>query len=372
MSNESEAEEAEQDPADESAADTGEETAPEADEGAETEAETGESDEAESEEPAGLQRGDFVKIEYTARTVEDGHLVDTTDPEVAEEEGVGEDQEFGPRTIILGEGHVFGPVEDDIVGKEVGDTGTVIVPATEAFGEVDDEEIRTVPADKIPEDERYPGAHVDIDGEHGHIETIIGGRARVDFNHPLAGEDVEYDYEILAVVEDRQTKAEGLLDIYLDMDLEVWFETDVEEEQQLVESDDEDEKGEAESEGEEAESEGEEAGDEAAADEDGDTDEPEYETVEVEKDTLYIEATPQLSMNQQWMFQKQQIAQQLVQQLGVDRVIVQETLGEGAGMMGGMGGMMGGMGGGGGLEEALEDEDVDAEEIVEELDGVEE
>jgi len=329
MSNESEAEEAEQDPADEAA------EAPEADEEVE---ET--TDESESE---GLQAGDFITLDYTARTVEEGHLVDTTDPEVAEEEGVGEDQEFAPRTIILGEGHIFGPVEDDIIGKDVGDSGTVTVPATEAFGEVDDEEIRTIPSDKIPEDERYPGAHVEIDGEDGHIETIIGGRARVDFNHPLAGEDIEYEYEILDEVDDRQEKAEGLLDIFLDMDLEVWFETDVEEEEQLVEPDDDEE-----------------------------ADEEEYETVEVEKDTLYIEATPQLSMNQQWMFQKQQIAQQLVDHLGVDRVIVQETLGEGGGMMGGLGGMMGGMGGGGGLEEALEDEDVDAEEIVEEIEGAEE
>ena len=57
-------------------------------------------------------------------------------------------------------------------------------------------------------------------------------------------------------------------------------------------------------------------------------------------------------------------------QLGVDRVIVQETLGEGMGM-GGLGGMMGGMGGGD-IEEALEDEDIDAEELVEEIEGASE
>ncbi|MEF8853374.1 MAG: peptidylprolyl isomerase [Haloarculaceae archaeon] len=308
----------------------------------------------ETEDESGLQRGDFVTIAYTARTVEDGTLVDTTDPEVAEEEGVGEDQEFAPRTVVLGEGHVFAAVEDDIVGKEVGDEGTVTVDAAEAFGEFDQDEVRTISVDRIPEDDRYPGAHVDIDGEHGHVETVIGGRARVDFNHPLAGEDVEYEYEILDQVEDREEKAQALLDTMLDIDLEMWFETDVEEEEQLVEPD---------------EDEG--AEDEGAEAADGDEEpEPEYETVEVEKETLYIEATPQLTMNQQWMMGKQQIAQQLVEQLGVDRVIVQETLGEGMGM-GGLGGMMGGMGGGD-IEEALEDEDIDADELVEELEGASE
>jgi FKBP-type peptidyl-prolyl cis-trans isomerase SlyD len=71
------------------------------------------------------------------------------------------------------------------------------------------------------------------------------------------------------------------------------------------------------------------------------------------------------------MMGKQQIAQQLTQLLDIDRIIVQEEIG-GGGM--GMPGMMGGMGGAGGadIEDALEDADVDAEEIVEEIEGAEE
>ncbi|MBX0321437.1 peptidylprolyl isomerase [Halomicroarcula sp. F13] len=303
-----------------------------------------EAETADEETESGLQEGDVVKLAYTARTVEEGQLVDTTDEEIAADEGIDtEQQEFGPRVIVLGENHIFPDVEEDIYGKDVGDEGSVTIAAADAFGEYDESEVRTVSKDKIPEDDRYPGAHVDVDGEHGHVETIIGGRARVDFNHPLAGEDVEYDYEIVAEVTDREEKAQGIIEMMLDMKLDLWFETDTVEEEQVVESDDEDEEG-----------------------------EPEYETVEVEKDTLYIEATPQLTMNQQWMMGKQQIAQQLTQLLDVDRIIVQEELGGGMGM--GMGGMMGGMGGAGGadIEEALEDADVDAEEIVDEIEGAEE
>ncbi len=323
------------------------EAAEEPDETPEDAEAAGESDEADPEteetEPEGLQHGDFIRLDYTARTVEDGRLVDTTDGEVAEEEDVEADQEFGPRTIVLGEGHIFDSVEADIVGREVDEAGEVVVPAEEAFGEYDDEEVRTVSKDKLPEDDRYPGAQVTVDGQQGFIETIIGGRARVDFNHPLAGEDVEYEYEVVAEVEDRETKAQGLIEMLLDMDLEVWFQTDTVEEEQVVESEDDAE-----------------AEDEAEAG-------PEYETVEVEKETLYIEATPQLTMNQQWMMGKQQIAQQLTQLLDIDRIIVQEELGGGMGMPGMMGGM-GGMGGGGGdLEAALEEADIDADELADEL-----
>ncbi|WP_135854651.1 FKBP-type peptidyl-prolyl cis-trans isomerase [Halorussus salinus] len=295
-----------------------------------------EQTEVEDEANEGLQRGDFIRLDYTARTVDDGDIVDTTDPEVAEEEGLDdEERDFEPRTIVLGEGHIFESVEEDLVGKDIGHSGSTTIPAAEAFGEGDPDEIKTVSADKIPEDERYPGAHVNVDGEHGHVETIIGGRARVDFNHPLAGEDIEYDYEIVGEVEDRVEQAQGLISMYIDADLDMWIETDEVEEETVVEPDDEDA-------------------------------EPETETVE--KETLYIESTPQLAMNQQWMFQKQQIAQNVMDQLGLDRVIIQETI-EGGGM-GPMGGMMGGGMGGADLEEALEDADVDEDEIVEELEEV--
>ncbi len=311
-------------------------------ENAETEAET----ETETESESGIQQDDFVRLDYTVRTVEEGTVVDTTHEDVAEEAGIDdEDYDFSPRVVVVGAGHVFESVDDELVGKEAGDTGTVTVPASEAFGEFDPDEVRTVSAEKIDEDDRYPGAHVNVDGQQGHVETIIGGRARVDFNHPLAGEDLEYEYEIVDVVDDREEQAQGLLGMYLQQAPEVWIETDeVEEEtQQEVESDDDDEDA-----------------------------EPEYETVTetVEKETLYIEATPQMTMNQQWLFSKQQIAQDIMQRLDVDRVIVQETIDGMGGMMGGMGGMMGGMGGGAGaedIEEAMEDVDLDADELVEEL-----
>ena len=302
----------------------------------ETDAE--ETDAEEKEEETGLQDGAFVRIGYTARTVEDEQLVDTTDEEVAEEEGVDDQGTFEPRVIVLGEGHLFPEVEDDIRGREVGDEGDVTVPADEAFGEYDESEVQTVSADKIGEDDRYPGARVQIEGQQGILETIIGGRARVDFNHPLAGEDIEYDYEVLEVVEDDLEQAEGLLNMFLDLDLEMWIETDEVEETRVEEPDDDDEEA-----------------------------DPETVTETVDKRTLYVESNPQLAMNQQWMMQKQQIAGQIIDLTGVDRILIQEIL-DGSGM--GMPGMMGGMGGAGGdvdIEEALEEADIDADEIADEL-----
>jgi FKBP-type peptidyl-prolyl cis-trans isomerase SlyD len=291
----------------------------------------------ESREDAdGLEDGDFVRVAYTIRTADDGRVIDTTDEETAEDAEIDvEEYDFEPRIIALGAGHVFPSVEEAFVGGAVGDEGTVDVPADDAFGEYDPDEVETVKADKIPEDSRYPGAQVQIDNQQGYLETIIGGRARVDFNHPLAGEELAYEYEILEAIDDREEQAAGMLGIYLQEAPDVRIETVTEEEETVSEDDD----------GEEV-----------------------VETEDVEKDVLYVTATQAMQMNQQWMFQKQQIAQDLMGRLDLDRVVVEEVI-EGGGM-GGLGGMMGGMGGAGAgdIEDALEDVDVDADEIVDEID----
>jgi FKBP-type peptidyl-prolyl cis-trans isomerase SlyD len=314
----------------------------------ENEADAAADAEAETEETeSGIQSGDFVRIHYTVRTQSDDRVVDTTREDVAEEAGIDDEEyEFEPRIIVVGEGHVFPGVDDALTGAESGDEGTVEIPAEDGFGEYDQEEVRTVSTNKIDEENRRPGAQVQIDGEQGYIETVIGGRARVDFNHPLAGEDLEYEYEVIELVDDDEQKAAGLLGMYLQMEPDLRIESEAVEEEVTVEDDD----------GEET-----------------------TETQEVEERSLYIEANQQMQMNQQWMFQKQQVAQDLMDRLELDRVVVEEVFdGSSAGMMGGMGGMMGGMGGGAeGLEEELEemegdleDADVDAEEIVEELEDV--
>lgn len=302
----------------------------EAEETTESVDESSESEEAvESEEQEGLQSGDFIRIEYTVTAIgeEDERVVDTTDRELAEEEGMEtEDREFGARTVALGEDHLFGEVEEDIVGEGVGYSNTVVISAEDAFGEHDPEEVETVSAKKIPEDDRYPGAQVQIDGKQGYVETIIGGRARVDFNHPLAGQDIRYEFEVVDVVGDRLEQAESLIEMYAGTDVDVSEGTEKKTETR-VEEDDE--------------------GEETTVEE------------EVEVDVLYIEAPSRLSMNQNWVMMKGQIANDLMDRFEVDRVVVRETFDDEPAQ--GMGGM--------GLEGLGDVEGVDEEELEELVEG---
>ena len=46
------------------------------------------------------------------------------------------------------------------------------------------------------------GAPVEIGGRTGVLQFISAGRARIDYNHPLAGTTLKYNYKIVKVVED--------------------------------------------------------------------------------------------------------------------------------------------------------------------------
>lgn len=84
-----------------------------------------------------LSVGDFVRISYTAR-LEDGRVIDTTDAEIAKKEGIfNENARYGDIYAVLGEGHILKGLEEDIIGKEVGYKGVVVVPPEKGFGNYD-------------------------------------------------------------------------------------------------------------------------------------------------------------------------------------------------------------------------------------------
>ncbi len=160
-----------------------------------------------------VREGDVVRVEYTARN-ESGQVVDTTDDETAEEARFEDVGGGGPVAVIIGEGHVFGPVEEAVVEAGVGGSGEISVPPEEGFGEQDPTDRVEVDADRLPEGGDRPGARVEMDGRVGHVDNIEDGRALVDFNHPLAGETVEYNFEVTERIDSAEEKARALAETY--------------------------------------------------------------------------------------------------------------------------------------------------------------
>ncbi|MBS1263430.1 MAG: putative FKBP-type peptidyl-prolyl cis-trans isomerase [Methanonatronarchaeales archaeon] len=162
-----------------------------------------------------MENGDFVRVSFTGR-VKDGPVFETTDEEVAEEEGIfDEDKEYGPRVVVLGQNTLLPGLEKAILEAEVEDSGEAEIPPEEAFGER--REAAVISLSKREYDSRFDqparrGTRVEMEGNTGTIISTVGGHVRIDFNHPLAGETVVYEYEVLEEVEDPVEKVESALE----------------------------------------------------------------------------------------------------------------------------------------------------------------
>jgi peptidylprolyl isomerase len=153
---------------------------------------------------AQARKGDTVKINYTG-TLEDGTVFDSTHEHEecsSEECGCG----GGPREITLGAGEFLNPLEDALVGMSVGETKKVIIPAEDAFGEYDLEKVFSIPRSDLPEDLK-PEVDDEIvlvnqDDEELAVVVVEVNDEEITFdaNHPLAGEDVTFEMELVEIL----------------------------------------------------------------------------------------------------------------------------------------------------------------------------
>ena len=161
-----------------------------------------------------LKKGDFIKLNYTGR-MEDGKVFDTTDEEIAKAENVHTPQGlYGGDVVIIGYGHTIAGLDKELVGKEAGYEGTVTIGPEEAFGMPKEELIQSVSTSKFKDGRAQIGMVIEQEGRQGVVTKVIGRRATIDFNSPLAGKNVVYTFEIKSVLESDEDKIKGLFALY--------------------------------------------------------------------------------------------------------------------------------------------------------------
>lgn len=172
---------------------------------------------------AAIKEGDFIRLSYTGSTA--GRVFDTTDEEAAKKAGIHSPPAlYGPVTVCVGSKHVIVGLDEDLVGKKAGYTGKVSVPPEKAFGERDLKRVQSFPKNKFKEKPvRGQAIKVEEMGE-GTVVDVIGTRVLVDFNAPLAGMTLEYEYTIEAVVKEPLDKFNGLIRLYAGRDMETSLE----------------------------------------------------------------------------------------------------------------------------------------------------
>lgn len=140
---------------------------------------------------AGAANGNKVSVHYTG-TLQDGSQFDSS---------LGRD----PLQFELGAGSVIPGFEKAVVGMEVGEKRNFTIPSAEAYGAHDPSLVQDVPrSDLPPEMDIQLGSRLSATAQGGQeIALVVTGvtdeSVRVDANHPLAGEDLTFEIELVEV-----------------------------------------------------------------------------------------------------------------------------------------------------------------------------
>ncbi|MEB8386856.1 peptidylprolyl isomerase [Rhodobacteraceae bacterium KMM 6894] len=138
-----------------------------------------------------VKAGDTVHIHYTG-TLKDGTVFDSSE---------GRD----PLKFEVGSGQIIPGLDVALPGMALGDKKVVEVPADEAYGPVDPNARQQVPREGIPADIPLdPGTQLQVQTENGQVlpvtvVEVTDEHVTLDANHALAGKDLTFAIELVAV-----------------------------------------------------------------------------------------------------------------------------------------------------------------------------
>ncbi len=145
-----------------------------------------------------IEKNKVVSINYTLKS-DSGEVLDSS-----------EGRE--PLEYIHGMGNLIPGLEKELDGKGAGETLQAVIAPAEAYGEYSDELVQTVSRTQFenPDDIRE-GAQFQVQTQHdvriATVTTVEGDNVTLDLNHPLAGETLHFDVDVVSV---REASAEEL------------------------------------------------------------------------------------------------------------------------------------------------------------------
>ncbi|MBT4870317.1 MAG: hypothetical protein HON47_01990 [Candidatus Diapherotrites archaeon] len=162
----------------------------------------------------------MVSVNFTGKELLNGEVFDTTNEVVAKEHDIYDPKrKFKPLTIIVGEKEMLPLVEKEIEGMKEGEERVVKLSAKNGFGERQTDLVRILPAKVFAEQKinPVPGLVINVGNTMGKVQSVSGGRVRVDFNHLLAGRELEYKVKIEKEFKTKKDVATELFDKYYSM-----------------------------------------------------------------------------------------------------------------------------------------------------------
>jgi len=160
-----------------------------------------------------MEKGDIIIINYTATDKTNNKMFDSTNKEKAKEAGIfNEKIRYSPLSILVGNNELMKPLEDEIKKMKQGEEKEILLSPEKAFGKRKSELIKVLPMKEfITRNIRpVPGLTVELNDARGKIQSVSGGRVRVDFNHELAGKEIEYKVKLEKVITEEKEKIESI------------------------------------------------------------------------------------------------------------------------------------------------------------------
>jgi FKBP-type peptidyl-prolyl cis-trans isomerase SlyD len=118
-----------------------------------------------------------------------------------------------PLQFLVGHGNIISGLEREMMGMKVGETKDVTIAPADAYGEFDEEAFMNVPRSAFPQDIPVEeGSELTVKDDAGQsryarIDAIDGDTVTLNFNHPLAGDELHFN---VTVVDLREPTAEEL------------------------------------------------------------------------------------------------------------------------------------------------------------------
>lgn len=165
-----------------------------------------------------VESGDFIKLEFTGKIKSSNVVFSTSDAEVAKKFNIFDEKTtYGPVPVIAGQSFLLPGLDKQIIGLPVGEQKNILVPTSEAYGNPREDLIKTYPQKKLKDSgiKIAKGERIKDKNRVGRIVSFKEGKVRVDYNHELAGEDLEFEVKILEKVEDQKSKLFLLVNRYV-------------------------------------------------------------------------------------------------------------------------------------------------------------
>jgi FKBP-type peptidyl-prolyl cis-trans isomerase 2 len=139
-----------------------------------------------------VKSGDTVKVHYHGRLM-DGTTFDSS-----------EGRE--PLEFEVGSGMVIKGFDDGVTGMAIGEKRTINIPVDDAYGPKNPDMVIEFPRNQFPEGMTPEvGARLNLNNAEGQVFPVVIAEVGeeiviLDANHPLAGEDLVFDLELVEIV----------------------------------------------------------------------------------------------------------------------------------------------------------------------------